>query len=53
MFCLYCINLLFPPIGVTQADVHVTGHPYGLVFINIIAALEFDECLECTFLDNY
>ena len=26
----------FPPIGVTQADVHKTRHPQGLVMINII-----------------
>ena len=26
-------TLFFPPIGVTQADHHITGHPWGLVLV--------------------
>ena len=31
---IYCIDYFFPPVGVTQANDHVTSHPWGLANCN-------------------
>ena len=40
MCVLYGIYWFFPPLGVTQANDHMTGHPWGLTSIKATAKLQ-------------